>query len=233
LRLDLKPLFFILVLVALLLTPGCLESNNTLTPPFTTSQFVNKATDLNYTDWKDGDYNNMVLVFDGNKISVADASDLNVKKNIYLDGNFFGNQIYGEDWNKSDTGFETVDLVTTDVYVRVRNLTAGLNNGFTVSDGNLIAIYSGVYQVNAKIGAKSVAVGGDNGMKVFVNDVGQNQCYDHESTNQNNMIGFIIAGCMVRLNAGDKVNIRFDDHMNPVSDLVLYNANVNILRVGN
>ena len=76
--LDFKPLFFILVLVALLLTPGCLEGNNTITPPFTTGQFVNKATDLNYTDWKNGDYNNMVLVFDGNKISVADANDLNV-----------------------------------------------------------------------------------------------------------------------------------------------------------
>jgi len=57
---------------------GCTTEQNTLTPPFTTSQFVRQVTDLNYTDWKAGDYNNMVLVFDGNKISVADANDLNV-----------------------------------------------------------------------------------------------------------------------------------------------------------
>lgn len=73
-----KPLFFILILVALLLTLGCIEDNNTITPPFTTNQFVRQATDLNYTLWKAGDYNNMVLVFDGNKISVADANTLDI-----------------------------------------------------------------------------------------------------------------------------------------------------------
>lgn len=71
-------ILFCLLALSTLLTFGCLESNNTITPPFSTSQFVRQATDLNYTDWKNNDYNNMVLVFDGNKISVADANALDI-----------------------------------------------------------------------------------------------------------------------------------------------------------
>lgn len=77
-KMDSKPLFFLFILAALLLTPGCLESNNTITPPFTEGQFYNKVTDLNYSKVKVADYNNMVLVFNGNKISVADVNDLNL-----------------------------------------------------------------------------------------------------------------------------------------------------------
>jgi len=71
-------LFLIIILAfSLIVLAGC-TSSNVQTPPFTTSQFVSRATDLNYSNWLNGDYNNMVLVFDGNKISVADANDLNV-----------------------------------------------------------------------------------------------------------------------------------------------------------
>jgi hypothetical protein len=75
-----KP-FRLIILFALLTSFftlfGCLESN-IQTPPFSTSQFVSRATDLNYANWKNSDYNNMVLVFKNDKISVADANDLNV-----------------------------------------------------------------------------------------------------------------------------------------------------------
>ena len=71
-------LFLIIILAFSLITlAGCTETN-VQTPPFTTSQFVSRATDLNYIDWKNSDYNNMVLVFKNDKISVADANDLNV-----------------------------------------------------------------------------------------------------------------------------------------------------------
>ncbi len=71
-------LFLIIILAfSLIVLAGC-TSSNVQTPPFTTSQFVSRATDLNYIDWKNSDYNNMVLVFKNDKISVADANDLNV-----------------------------------------------------------------------------------------------------------------------------------------------------------
>lgn len=66
-----KPLFFILILVALLLTPGCLESNNIITPPFTEPQFYAQVTDLNYSKVKAGDYNNLGLIFDGNTLTTT------------------------------------------------------------------------------------------------------------------------------------------------------------------
>ena len=78
-------LFLIIILAfSLIALAGCTETN-IQTPPFTTSQFVSRATDLNYSNWLNGDYNNMVLVFDGNKISVADANDLNVALPDMLD----------------------------------------------------------------------------------------------------------------------------------------------------
>ena len=70
-RLDFKPLIFIFILTALLLTPGCLESNNTITPPFTEAQFYGRVTDLNYVLVKSGNYDNLGLIFDGNTLTTT------------------------------------------------------------------------------------------------------------------------------------------------------------------
>ena len=69
-------------------------------------------------------------------------------------------------------------------------------------------------------------------MKLFINDVGQNNCYDHEHASSTQPIGFIL-DCLVRVNVGDNVSIRFDDHQAPVTDLRILNGNINLLRVGN
>jgi hypothetical protein len=148
-------------------------------------------------------------------------------------GNATINMIYGELYNVSDTYFYTIDLVTPEVYVIVNNLTAGNINGFTHNSYNLTAQYSGLYKVGAKFGIEAVSgVGGENGMQLFVNDVEQPNCYDHEHTSPTQPIGFII-DCFTRLNAGDNVSIKFDDHMAPVTDLRVLNGNLNLLRVGN
>lgn len=71
-------LFLIAMLIFSLITlAGCTESN-VQSPPFSVGQFVSRATDLNYANWKNSDYNNRVLVVKNDKISVADANDLNV-----------------------------------------------------------------------------------------------------------------------------------------------------------
>lgn len=163
-------------------------------------------------------------------------SGLDVTGNLnQTSGNATINMIFGQAWNKSDTGFARVDLVTTDVYVRLNNLScSATNNGVACINlsGNLTIQVSGIYEINAKAGVTSALAGGDNGMKIFVNEVGQNECYDHEHTSTD-PIGFIIAGCQVRLNTGDNVSVRFDDHAGIVSDLIVYNANLNIKRIGN
>lgn len=148
-------------------------------------------------------------------------------------GNATINMIYGEIYNKSDTGFETVDLVTQDVYVPVKNLVSTGNiNGFKTAGGNLTAQVSGMYKATAKVGVLASSTAGDNGMKIFINNNGQDNCYDHEHTSTTVPIVFPI-DCLIRINTGDNVSIRFDDHNNPVGDLILLNGNLNLLRVGN
>jgi len=140
--LDFKPLFFILVLVALLLTPGCLEGNNTITPPFSTNQFVRQATDLNYSDWKAGDYNNMVLVFDGNKISVADASSFGggVEADInWCVGEKDVNSV--PQWNTDLNCYVKANLSSSEVVAR----SLGWRGGGTVSVGTYNRLNNSLY----------------------------------------------------------------------------------------
>jgi hypothetical protein len=148
-------------------------------------------------------------------------------------GNATINNIYGEMWNELDTGFETVDLVTTDVYVKANNFTCGDLNGFSCTNGvgNLTAQVGGKYKVTIKIGATSTLASGDSGMKLYINEVGQNDCYDHEHTSSD-PIGFI-SDCITTLAVGDRLNVRFNDHAGVVSDLVLITANINAVRIGN
>jgi len=170
------------------------------------------------------------LVFDRDSGEIELNGTVTMNYDLDVAGNITGNQIYGEMWNKDDNSFETIDLVTSNVYVRATNLTAGSLNGFSYANGNLTAQVKGTYSVNAKIGAIAAAIAGEYGMKVYINDVGQNNCYDHEEPSIS-PIGFIIT-CLIPLNVGDRVNIRFDDHSNPVRDLNLLNANINLVRVG-
>jgi len=149
------------------------------------------------------------------------------------EGNSTINMIYGEIYGKNDTGFYTIDLVNPDTYYYVDNLTNGSINGFTWNAYNLTAQYSGLYKATAKFGMiVASGTGGDNGMKIFINGNGQNNCYDHEHTSSTQPIGFI-ADCLIRLNVGDNVSVRFDDHKSPVSDLIALNGNLNLLRIGN
>lgn len=165
------------------------------------------------------------------KMTLTPEGDLNVVGDLNINENFYGNQIYGEDYNKADAGFETVNLVNPDEYVRVTRLNAGSLNGFTVADGNLVAVYGGVYQVNGSlsIGASGLS---EYGIKGFVNDTGQDNCYAHGhlSASQVDNLNFT---CFVRLTVGQNFNVRIDDHSNPVNDPTLYSMNVNLLRVGN
>lgn len=129
-------LFLIIILAfSLIALAGCTETN-IQTPPFTTSQFVSRATDLNYSNWLNGDYNNMVLVFDGNKISVADANDLNValpdlsnlipytgaNKNVDLgDQNITATSFFGDGSNLTGIEFTDTNVFTAGIMSKDNN----------------------------------------------------------------------------------------------------------------
>jgi len=162
-------------------------------------------------------------------LTVGDT--LNVTGNIIqTDGNATINMVYGEMWNKTDGGFEIVDLVDPDVYVQSVMLECGDLNGFSCSGGNLTAQIGGLYRVNGRVSAEGISVAGQYGMKLFINDDGQNDCYSHVhlATNSYDMM----ISCLITLSVGDDVGIYFDDHANPVRDIELMSANVNLVRIG-
>jgi hypothetical protein len=112
------------------------------------------------------------------------------------------------------------------------NQTSGNNNGFTLNGGtNLTAQYSGLYQANAKVSITGGTPKGQFGMKLYVNNTGQNNCYDHFEVGGDHISMVII--CLIRINSGSNVSVRFDDHANPVTDVTFYVSNLNLVRIGN
>jgi hypothetical protein len=147
-------------------------------------------------------------------------------------GNATINMIYGEMYCKNDSGCGTIDLVSADVYVAMANQTSGNNNGFALNGAtNLTAQYSGMYKAEAKVVVTGGVPAGEYGMKLYINETGQNNCYDHFHVGAD-QVSMVIT-CLVRINAGDNVSIRFDDHASPVTDLTIYASNLNLVRVGN
>lgn len=140
------------------------------------------------------------------------------------------NQPYGEAWNKGNHNtsapFETVDLVTADVYVKVNNLTTGALYGVqhTNGTGDLIILTTGVYHFTANVDASAVTVGSEYGLKVFVNTDGYNTCYAHNDLSTD--VSEMVIDCFVCATAGQNISIKYDDHADPVRDLYLWTANI-------
>lgn len=157
-------------------------------------------------------------------------TDLNVLGKLVVDGNFFGNRIYGDAFAKNDAGFVVVGFSAIDDYNRIRGLAQNLANGFSVVDSNIVAQVAGVYSVVATVSG-SASGNGEFGFKGFVNDVAQEPCYGHKhiATGTTSQITF---SCHVRLFENDKFNLRLDDHANPTNPITLYSVTVIVDRVG-
>ena len=138
--------------------------------------------------------------------------------------------VYGEAYNKEDAGFQDLDLVTTDVYVFVTNLTEGNSNGFSNGDGNLTAQVGGLYKASIILGGES-AGNSEYGMKLFINSVGQSKCYHHVHFKTGDANGMVIS-CLISLSAGDVVNVGVDDHIGSPNDFLLKSFNINLIRIG-
>lgn len=136
---------------------------------------------------------------------------------------------YGELWNKSDEGFTTIDLVTIDTYVQITELNEGLSNKVTINESDLIIQSAGLYKINA---VASIVAGGNSefGLKLFINDTGQDNCYSHAHGSSSQTDIFSIT-CFLELNIGDRIGLYLDDHTNPPNDAVFNSANINILKI--
>ena len=142
------------------------------------------------------------------------------------------NQYYGGMWNKTTGGFQTIDLITTEVYSQITDLyPEGKTKGFTIANGNMTTLVGGYYQASfaGSINKGSIS---EYGIKLFVNSIGEENCYSHFDVIAT-MGGTPSFSCFVNLTTGDIVNIKIDDHVNPVNDPVIENFNLNLVRIGN
>lgn len=173
----------------------------------------------------------LIIKNDGN---IEMSHSLDVAKNIsanngYFDGNSFISVPYGSMFIKDDAG-RTTTISVQDVYYQVKDFNEGLLNGFVFADSNLIPSYSGVYKIDFD-SSVSDGASGEHGWQIFVNDVGKDNCYAHlhDSGSAQN----ISFSCLLKLNAGDMVNVKVDDHALPASNISTYSGSLNIIRVGN
>ncbi len=136
--------------------------------------------------------------------------------------------IYGNMYGKNDAGFETIDLVNPDTYVASAGMSTGLVSGMTFNAGTLVATYAGTYLIIAHASAEA-ATTGEYGMKIFIGATGKDNLYSHAHIGASATMS--LQG-IVALAAADVISLRFDDHANPVRDLVLLSASVTAIRIG-
>lgn len=137
--------------------------------------------------------------------------------------------IYGSMYGKNDAGFETIDLVTPDAYVASAGMSTSLVSGMTFNAGTLVATYAGTYLITAQVSAEAGTLG-EYGMKIFIGATGKDNLYAHSNIGAD-AVTLSLNG-IVALAASDIISLRFDDHANPVRDLVLKSASVTALRIG-
>ena len=174
------------------------------------------------------------MIIEGN-VGIGTTSPQN-KLNVIgsinqTNGNLTGNLIYGEMWNHSDTGF-IVDLVTIMVYANVTNLTDGSNNGFTLSNSKLISQVEGTYHIDYTM-SFSGSANSEIGFAVGIGGQEQHQTHSHRKIGTGGDIGNAGGTGIITVNVGDEITLMARDEANPVQDIIVVAANLNLWRIGN
>ena len=139
---------------------------------------------------------------------------------------------YGEMWNKTYGGFQTIDLVTSEVYAFITSVECGVIKDFSCvsSTGNLTVNNAGKYLITLSLSAEAVVTAGEYGTKLFVNGVGQDNCYAFNDF-ENGVSSSSTFTCLKRLYVGDVLRVGVDDHANPVRDLTINSYNLNVVKI--
>lgn len=169
-----------------------------------------------------------------------ETSAITIHKNLDVNGNITGNQIYGEIWNRTPAGSPfTLPIDAVGIYYNLSNLTYGSLNGFSFTDADtkqggsyLTAKYPGRYQVSASISTIVGAASGDvYGYAIAHNFIREMGCYARRTAV--NSLGNIGITCILELSADDRVNIQIEQETGGVArDISISTANVNLVRIG-
>jgi len=170
---------------------------------------------------------------------IGDAShkkDLIVSNDIDMEGNFTGNQIYGEMYYDNHTG-TSFSFAVQDTFYPVFYTDDGNVNGFSFvggfnSSSNLTAQVAGLYKVDYRM----TGTGENNHVyitTILVNgtDYG-GKCHDHKKISAGGDQVPMGSTCFVRLNIGDTITSAVQDY-GDTSTGDYYSGNINLVRVGN
>ena len=102
---------------------GCISDSSIPGIPFTTSQLINRSTDLNYTKFINNDYNGLCLLVDGNVLTAGNCSGAS-----------------SIDWNSltnfpapCPSGFAVQIIGSTLTCISVGDVNSNLDGGFAAS----------------------------------------------------------------------------------------------------
>ena len=160
----------------------------------------------------------------------VDASNASFD-NLDVVGNITANEIYGEIYihenNQSIRSFNTQD-----VYENVTvNQSLEYVNGFSFSDGKLIALIAGRYKILNTI-SFSGQTGSTHGFSIGINGVKQYHCYTQRKLGSSD-VGALSVGCSIELSIGDVVTQMSADEDASLNDILIVTSNLNLKRIGN
>lgn len=147
--------------------------------------------------------------------------------NLQIDGNFTGNQFYGEMFVEANN--DSTSISSANTYTKIGVLLEGLQNGFIFNDSDLITEINGTYKIDFALDFF------DSNLKEFkvtvaIDGVDQDKCVTGRLL-QANDVGNVGSTCLLELVQGEVVTLVIQN-LDGDQDPTIIDANLNLVRVG-
>lgn len=163
--------------------------------------------------------------------TVRNDSNQQIDGNLNVDGNFTGNQIYGEMYFLDEVSPTTITITDANTYYQITGLSAGTLNGFSINDSNLTATQTGLYKLDYHVSFS----GGSNNvfdLTIGINHAEQTNCENLRKIGTSADVGNIGGTCFVSISAADKIVLFIEDETTPTTNAKIYSVNINLIRIG-
>ena len=154
--------------------------------------------------------------------------------NIYADGNILGNSFYGETHTNCDENTSLTEILLSENYYQINDTNSGTLNGFSVSDGNLIASNSGTLLILWSASFATDIKNNELKFSIFLNDAKQAGCSARQFTTGSNEVENISSNCIINVEAGDKLTLKAKETVTEKApfNIATYNFNLTALNIG-
>jgi hypothetical protein len=155
---------------------------------------------------------------------------MNSSGHLSMDGNFTGNQIYGEIWGK-DVG---VVSLSAGIYTNVTNITYGLINGMTqniTENSDLTIQVGGVYQVTSQWSFSGSATN-EYHLSLTINHIQQDKCHSERKIGTGGDVGSASFTCFIDVSVGDYI-IPVIENVGASNSATIHDLQLNLVRIGN